>query len=47
MIEPWFHTLDDVKFTIEAFKAIRDKLESGFYRDKPVPMKADEGFSVR
>ena len=41
------HTLDDVKFTIEAFKAIRDKLESGFYRDKPVPMKADEGFSVR
>ena len=41
------HTLDDVKFTIEAFKAIRNKLESGFYRDKPMPMKADEGFSVR
>ena len=38
------HTLDDVKFTIEAFKAIRDKLESGFYRDKPVPMKPMKDF---
>ena len=41
------HTLDDVNYTIEAFKSIRDRLESGFYRDKPVPMMADEGFSVR
>ncbi len=26
------HTLDDVKETIEAFSAIRDKLEKGIYK---------------
>lgn len=30
------HTLEDVAFTMEAFKSIREKLNSGFY-DKPVP----------
>lgn len=35
------HTLEDVNYTIEAFKSVRDKLESGFYRDKPIP----EGFA--
>ena len=41
------HTLDDVKETIEAFKAVREKLESGYYAKLPIPMRADEGFSVR
>jgi glycine C-acetyltransferase len=41
------HTLEDVKVTLEAFKAIRDRLESGYYAGKEVPMRADEGFSVR
>ena len=41
------HTLDDVKETIEAFKAVREKLESGFYATQPIPMRADEGFKVR
>ena len=31
------HTLEDVNFTIEAFKSVRDKLESGYYRDMPIP----------
>ena len=31
----------DRNYTIEAFKSVRDKLESGFYRDKPIP----EGFA--
>ncbi len=41
------HTLEDVKYTLEAFRSIRDRLESGFYCDKPIPQVADEGFSVR
>ena len=41
------HTLEDVKETIEAFKAVRSKLESGYYASLPIPMKADEGFKVR
>ena len=41
------HTLDDVNFTLEAFKSVRDKLESGYYASLPIPMRADEGFKVR
>ena len=41
------HTLEDVKVTIEAFKAVRSKLESGYYASLPIPMRADEGFKVR
>lgn len=41
------HTLEDVEVTIEAFKAVRDKLTSGYYAALPMPERADEGFSVR
>ena len=41
------HTLEDVKVTIEAFKSVRDKLESGYYASMPIPARADEGFKVR
>ena len=41
------HTLEDVKVTIEAFKAVREKLESGYYASLPIPVRADEGFKVR
>ncbi len=41
------HTLEDVKYTIETFKAVRDKLVGGVYRDMPFPMRADENFKVR
>jgi len=41
------HTLEDVKVTIEAFKSVREKLESGYYAKLPIPVRADEGFKVR
>ena len=41
------HTLEDVKVTIEAFKAVREKLETGVYASMPIPARADEGFIVR
>ena len=41
------HTLEDVKETIEAFKSVREKLESGYYAKLPIPVRADEGFKVR
>ena len=41
------HTLEDVNYTIEAFKSVRDKLESGYYASLPIPVRADEGFKVR
>lgn len=41
------HTLDDVEYTINAFKAVRDKFESGYYSSMPIPMKADPDFRVR
>ena len=41
------HELKDVEQTIAAFKAVRDKLVSGFYASLPVPALADEGFKVR
>ncbi|MEG2366362.1 MAG: aminotransferase class I/II-fold pyridoxal phosphate-dependent enzyme, partial [Alistipes sp.] len=41
------HTLEDVACTIEAFKSVRDKLESGVYAKMPMPQRADEGFKIR
>ena len=37
------HTLADVKYTLEAFKAVRQKLEDGVYASMPIPVKG-EGF---
>ncbi len=41
------HTLEDVDYTIEAFKQVRDKLTNGTYASKPIPLRADENFKVR
>ncbi|MBR6655079.1 MAG: pyridoxal phosphate-dependent aminotransferase family protein [Alistipes sp.] len=41
------HTLEDVAHTIEAFKAVRDKFESGHYRSMPIPQMAEADFRVR
>ena len=41
------HTLEDVKRTIEAFKAVRHKFESGHYKSLPIPQMADPEFKVR
>ena len=41
------HTMEDVEYTINAFKAVRDKFESGYYSSMPIPMKADPEFKVR
>ena len=41
------HTLEDVEYTINAFKAVREKFESGYYRSKPIPQMADVDFKVR
>ena len=38
---------NDVKYTIDAFKAVRDKFEAGYYRSMPIPMIADPAFKVR
>ena len=41
------HTLADVERTIEAFKAVRDKFESGYYRSMPIPQMADPDFRLQ
>ena len=41
------HTLEDVERTIEAFKAVREKFDAGYYASIPIPMKADPEFKVR
>ena len=41
------HTLEDVERTIEAFKAVREKFDAGYYASMPIPMKADPEFKVR
>lgn len=41
------HTLADVEQTIEAFKAVREKFESGYYRSRPIPQIADPEFRVK
>ncbi len=41
------HTIEDVEYTIDAFKAVREKFESGYYASKPIPMKADAEFRVK
>lgn len=35
------HTLEDVEYTINAFKAVRSKLEEGVYSTMPIPQMAD------
>ena len=35
------HTLEDVERTIAAFKAVREKFESGYYRSMPIPQMAN------
>ena len=39
--------MEDVETTINAFKAVRDKFEAGYYRSMPIPDKADPDFKVR
>ena len=41
------HTLEDVERTINAFKAVREKFESGYYRSMPIPQMADRAFKVK
>ena len=41
------HTLEDVEYTIAAFKQVREKLENGTYASMPIPMRADEDFKLR
>ena len=41
------HTLEDVEYTINAFKQVREKLENGTYASMPIPMRADENFKLR
>lgn len=40
LIPTAMHTLDDVAETITAFKAVRDKLEAGVYKDTEIPNMA-------
>ena len=37
LIPTAMHTLEDVDVTIKAFKIVRDKLESGAYKDAEIP----------
>ena len=39
------HTPADVERTIEAFKAVREKFESGYYRSMAIPQMADPEFN--
>ena len=41
------HTTEDVEYTINAFKTVREKFESGYYRSMPIPMMADPYFRVK
>ena len=41
------HTMEDVERTIEAFKAVRDKFDAGYYRSMPIPQMADAEFRVK
>ncbi len=41
------HEIADVERTLKAFVSVREKLESGYYADLPMPARADEGFKVR
>jgi len=40
------HTMEDVEYTLGVFRSIKERLESGYY-NKPMPMRADEGFQVK
>ena len=37
------HTLDDVNYTLDAFGAVREKLEAGYYREKSIQEIAAAG----
>ncbi|MFI3259153.1 MAG: pyridoxal phosphate-dependent aminotransferase family protein [Rikenellaceae bacterium] len=39
------HTLEDVDYTINALKSVREKLVGGVYAAMPIPVMADEGFA--
>ena len=41
------HTIADVEYTINAFKAVREKFESGYYRSMPIPQMADADFRIK
>ena len=41
------HTMEDVERTIDAFKAVRDKFDAGYYRSMPIPQMADAEFRVK
>ena len=41
------HTTEDVEYTINAFMAVREKFESGYYRSMQIPMMADPYFRVK
>ncbi len=40
------HTMEDVEYTLNVFRSIKDRLAEGYY-NQPMPMRADEGFKVR
>ena len=35
------HTMEDVEYTLNAFKAVRDRLTSGYYKGMPMPQMAE------
>ena len=41
------HTTEDVEYTLNAFIAVREKFESGYYRSMQIPMMADTEFKVK
>ena len=41
------HTMEDVERTIDAFKAVRDKFDAGYYRSMSIPQMADAEFRVK
>ena len=40
------HTMEDVEYTLNVFKSIKDRLAEGYY-NQPMPMRADEDFCLR
>ena len=41
------HTIADVEYTINAFKAVREKFDSGHYRSMAIPQMADADFRIK
>ena len=40
------HTMEDVEYTLNVFKSIKDRLAEGYY-NQPMPMRADKDFCLR